>query len=247
MSNEQRSKTDASASKIGKMDGLRAWWDKVTELGPEYGYFPNPTKTWLVVKEEHLEAATHSGGLASTQGRQYLGAPIGSKEFIDLSVKKKVDAWVADVEKLAFIAKTHPHVAYAAYCHGLCKWKFISRTTPINGVLFTPLETAIRNHLLPSILGKQDISDSMRKILALPTQCGGLGLANPQEDVTREYTASRLLSRHCRRFFCSRKGVYSLIAIYAKQKQAKTTISQQKSLHTTEATALMLEEVPADL
>ena len=54
---------DASAG--GKMDGLRAWWDKVTELGPEYGYFPNPAKTWLVVKEEHLEAAQNTfGGVA---------------------------------------------------------------------------------------------------------------------------------------------------------------------------------------
>ena len=39
------------------MDGLRAWWDKITEFGPEYDYFPNPAKTWLVVKEEYLEAA----------------------------------------------------------------------------------------------------------------------------------------------------------------------------------------------
>ena len=46
---------DASAD--GRMKGLRAWWDKVTEFGPEYGYFPNPAKTWLVVKEEYLEAA----------------------------------------------------------------------------------------------------------------------------------------------------------------------------------------------
>ena len=101
---------DASAS--GKMDGLRAWWDKITELGPEYGYFPNPAKTWLVVKEEHLEATQNMfegpGIQLTMQGRQYLGAPIGSKEFVELSVKKKVDAWVANVEKLASIAKPIP-------------------------------------------------------------------------------------------------------------------------------------------
>ena len=95
--------------------------------------------------------------------------------FVELSVKKKVDAWAANVEKLASIAKTHPHAAYAAYCHGLRhRWKLIMRTTPIDGVMFTPLEAAIRNHLLPSISGKWDISDSMRKILAMPTRCGGL-------------------------------------------------------------------------
>ena len=223
----------------------------IPKLGPEYGYFPNPAKTWLVVKEEHLEAAQNtfggSGIQLTTQGRQYLGAPIGSMEFVDLSVKKKVDAWVAEVEKLASIAKTHPHAAYAAYCHGLChRWKFISRTTPIDGALFTPLETAIHNHLLPSISGKQDISDSMRKILALPTRCGGLGLANPQEEVTREHTASCLLSRPLSELIPQQEGCLPPNC-HVMQKQAKTTITQQKSTHTVEATAQVLEEVPADL
>ena len=146
------------------MDGIRVWWGKITEIGPQYDFFANPAKTWLVVKEEYLEAVQNTfeglGIQLTTQGRQYLGAPIGSKEFVELSVKKKVDAWVADVEKLASIAKTH--LRAAAYCHRLRhRWKFILRTTPIDGVRFTTLEAAIRNHLLPSILGKQNISDSL--------------------------------------------------------------------------------------
>ena len=240
---------DASAG--GKMDGLRAWWDKITELGPEYGYFPNPAKTWLVVKEEHLETAQNkfegSGIQLTTQGRQYLGAPIGSKEFVELSVKKKVDAWAANVEKLASIAKTHPHAAYAAYCHGLRhRWKFIMRTTPIDGVTFTPLETTIRNHLLPSISGKWDISDSMRKILAMPTRCGGLGLANPQEEGTCEYAASCLLTRPLVDLILQQEGDITPDC-YAKKKQAKTTIIRQKLRHTAEATAGVLEKVPVDV
>ena len=46
-------------------------------LVTQYGYFPNPEKTWLVVKEEHYEAAnaTFAGsGIQLTRlGRQYLG------------------------------------------------------------------------------------------------------------------------------------------------------------------------------
>ena len=217
------------ASVGGKIDGLSAWWDKVTELGPQYDYFPNPAKSWLVVKEEHLEAAQNTFGRSgiqiTTQGRQYLGESIGSKEFVDQSVKKKVNAWVANVEKLASIAKTHPHAAYAAYCHGLChRWKFISRTTPIDGTLFAPLKTAIHNNLLPSISGKPGFSDSMRKILALPTGCGGLGLANPQEDVTCEYTASCLLSRPLSEPNLQQEGCISPNC-YDKLRQAKTTIT----------------------
>ncbi len=36
---------------------LREWWNRLVQLGPDYGYHPNATTTWLVVKEYHLEEA----------------------------------------------------------------------------------------------------------------------------------------------------------------------------------------------
>ncbi|XP_066911371.1 uncharacterized protein [Clytia hemisphaerica] len=38
----------------GTLRGLRRWWDKLCQLGPSYGYFPNAGKTWIVVKETFL-------------------------------------------------------------------------------------------------------------------------------------------------------------------------------------------------
>ena len=46
---------DGTAS--DKLPALRKWWDSVCELGPDYGYFPKPSKTWLIVKEGLLEEA----------------------------------------------------------------------------------------------------------------------------------------------------------------------------------------------
>ena len=43
------------------------------------------------------------------------------------------------IEQLSLVAKTHPHAAYAAYTHG------------------------------PSIMGRDDLDDHMRRIMALPT------------------------------------------------------------------------------
>ena len=40
---------DASAG--GSLLKLRQWWDKLTSFGPDFGYFPNASKSWLVVKE----------------------------------------------------------------------------------------------------------------------------------------------------------------------------------------------------
>jgi hypothetical protein len=37
------------AAAIGKLADLRVWWDHLTREGPDFGYFPNPSKTWLRV------------------------------------------------------------------------------------------------------------------------------------------------------------------------------------------------------
>ena len=39
---------DAAAG--GSVSQLKEWWDKLLELGPAYGYYPNPQKTWLIVR-----------------------------------------------------------------------------------------------------------------------------------------------------------------------------------------------------
>ena len=46
---------DASAG--GRLPQLWTWWDRLADLGPAYGYHVNNSKTWLVVKAEHLSEA----------------------------------------------------------------------------------------------------------------------------------------------------------------------------------------------
>ena len=47
---------DASAR--GDLNSLRNWWDKLSLIGPGYGYFANSNKTCLVVKEDHFKSAS---------------------------------------------------------------------------------------------------------------------------------------------------------------------------------------------
>ena len=55
---------DDSAA-TGKTHHLHEWWNKLTESGPAFGYFPNPSKTWIATKPEHIDKAT--GLFANTQ------------------------------------------------------------------------------------------------------------------------------------------------------------------------------------
>ena len=66
---------------LGSVTELRNWWDNLVKLGPDFGYFANSTKTWLVTKDSCLSSAT--AAFAGTNvnitssGRPYLGAPLG--------------------------------------------------------------------------------------------------------------------------------------------------------------------------
>ena len=50
---------DASAG--GKITQLKDWWTRMQGLGPLFGYHPNPSKTWLLTKDHHLETAKEGG------------------------------------------------------------------------------------------------------------------------------------------------------------------------------------------
>ena len=163
---------DAAAG--GSLKDLKAWWDRLTEVGPDYGYFPNASKSWLIVKEEHLPAAErifHESGIAITKDwRRYLGGAIGTRTFVETYAKAKITECTLEVDQLSSIAVSQPHAAYTAFTHGLVnKWTFLSRTIPNVEELFTPLEVKIRTRLIPSLTGQSSCNDDTRDLLALPS------------------------------------------------------------------------------
>ena len=164
--------------------GLRRWWDELTDLGPSFGYFPNDSKTYLVVKQEFVKVANDAFAdtdvLITTHGKRHLGAALGSKSFAEEYVSNKVEGWTKDVKNLAQIALSQPHAAYAAFIHGLSnRWSYLVRTIPDIEDLLQPLENAIQLHLIPALTGRPPCSTIERKLLALPVRLGGLGLRDP--------------------------------------------------------------------
>ena len=185
---------DASAA--GDLHALRCWWDRQIEIGPEYGYFPNASKTWLIVKEESLSHAQDvfcgSGVQITNEGNRHLGAAIGSNSFREKYVKDKVATWVEEIDRLTSIAESQPHAAYAALTHGLAsKWTYLSRTVPDISHLFQPLEEAIRRRFLVCLTGQNHLSDAVRDLMALPSRLGRLGITNPVKETTKQHVTSQ--------------------------------------------------------
>ena len=130
----------------------------INSLGPDFGYFPKSSKSWVVTKPQHLSAAKElfegSGVNVTCDGRPYLGSPLGSDEYANDFVKKKVEVWSNELSLLSGIALSQPHAAFAAYTHGLkSKWSFLSRTVPGIGPLLHPLEIVLRTLFIPAVTG----------------------------------------------------------------------------------------------
>ena len=98
------------AAAVGKLAELRVWWDILTKEGPDFGYYPNLSKTWLVTKEgcdtAGLSTFAGTGVNVTPDGRPYLGAAVGSAEYVENYVKSRVDSWLSIVRNLTTIAKT---------------------------------------------------------------------------------------------------------------------------------------------
>ena len=133
------------AAAVGRIDDLQVWWDKLNTLGPQYGYFPNPSKTLLVTKESLHATATRIfasiGMKVTSDGRPYLGAAIGSPNYISNYVESKVTEWVTNLHCFAEIASSQLHAAFSALTHGMMsKWIYLSRTILGIGPLLKPLD-----------------------------------------------------------------------------------------------------------
>ena len=85
------------ATACGSLSEICLWWDKLLQSGPNFGYFPNPSKTCLVVKESFYDAAVElfqdSGISITVDGKRHLGGALGSPSFVASFVKERVSTW----------------------------------------------------------------------------------------------------------------------------------------------------------
>ena len=138
-------------------NSLRNWWNQLKEIGPLYGYFVNPTKTWLIVKEEHMSSATylfHKEGIRSPYREEstWVQPSDPDPSQRNMSHQKLLASCVKEMEKLTTFVSSQPHAAYAAIAHGLSgKWTHLARTVLGTSDLLKPLEEVIRHRFIPAL------------------------------------------------------------------------------------------------
>ena len=183
------------ATSASSCSNLKAWWDDLSSRGPAFGYFPNASKSYLVVKEEHEASARQlfmdTDVQITTDGKQHLGAAIGSKSFTEEYVCRKVQEWVTEIKRLAEVARSQPHAAFSAFTHGLSSRRlYLMRTIPDICDLLLPLENEIHQSFIPALTGRPPCSKVERDLLSLPARLGGLGIVNPTNQSKHAFDAS---------------------------------------------------------
>ena len=95
---------DDSAA-IAKLRKLKIWLKNLIEVGPAFGYFPEPSKSFLIVDKQYAEEGHHKFDnylITIVEGKRFLGGFIGDGNEKDIYLKKKELEWVDKIEKLFF-------------------------------------------------------------------------------------------------------------------------------------------------
>ena len=187
------------AAGAGKLSRLRAWWDKINELGPAFRYFPNATKSHILVKENLLREARDTFEALNlqivTNGMGYLGGSIGSEQFTKDFIASRVQEWIRNVEDLFEMAQCHPQAALAVLTRGLVgKWTYLMRVTSGDKDSWNQLEAALQHKFLPALTGRQAFSDAEREVLSLPAKLDGIRVIDPSKVCSSPHEVSRKVS-----------------------------------------------------
>ena len=152
-----------------------------------YGYFPEPSKTVLVVGSLDLERASdlfHDLGVRVVTGSRFLGGFVGEQSLVADFVSNKVRVWCKCLQSLSDVAICEPQASFAALARSLqLEWNHTQQVIPECGTLFAPLQHTINSIFYPSLFGGT-VSETEIALFSFPTRFGGLVINNCMESAS---------------------------------------------------------------
>ena len=127
-------------------------------LGPKFGYYPEASKSWLIVKEKAKQRAftvfKDTAIKITTEGQRHLGAVIGSSKYKREYVQNKIDELINKIKVFSMIAKTEPQAAYSCFVRAFKrKPSNIMRTIPDISDQLNQSDEVITSEFIPAITG----------------------------------------------------------------------------------------------
>ena len=212
-------------------------WDSIEKRGPDYGYYQQADKTWVIVKPKHLEEAQRifSGTniKITTKGKRHLGAAIGSEIYRKEYINEKIDTWIRKIQLLSEIAAFAPQEAYTCFTSGYKhKLNFCMRTIPSIGEDLKRIDEILTPKLIAAITRGIQPNDTERRRFSLPPSLGGLGIPIFSESADREFSNSTILTEQLQKNILSQEppnniNKEAIKKIKAKIRRDKMELYQQ--------------------
>ena len=93
----------------GTVKYLKYWCETLCELGPKFGYYPEASKTWLIVKNDFYDIANTTFKSTkinvTSNGKRHLGAVISSRSYKEDYMNGKINHWIKEVKLLSLPPK----------------------------------------------------------------------------------------------------------------------------------------------
>lgn len=179
---------------VGKLSQIREWFDLLQEEGPKWGYYPEPAKSFLVIKsglEDQSRAIFGDLNVKIVHSHRFLGGVIGSPSQKKEYVRKKVQQWLEYTEKFAVAAQKSPQAVHTVFTKSLqFEWAFTQRVVEGFTDEYRPLWEAILHRLMPAITGRE-VREAEGDLMSLPARLGGLGISNPIDSAQAFRTSKR--------------------------------------------------------
>ena len=181
------------SSCVGELSSVRRWFDRLLIDGPASGYFPEASKTVMVVGSSDLERASdlfRDLGVSVVTGSRFLGGLMGERSLAADFVSNKVMVWCECIQSLSDVAIGEPQASFAALARSLqFEWNHIQRLFR-NVELYLPLSSMPS---IPSFIHPNLVVQCLRMRLpfSLPTRFGGLGITNCVESASLAFRSSR--------------------------------------------------------
>ena len=148
------------SSCVEELSSVRRWFDRLLIDGPAYGYFPEPSKTVLVVGSSDVERASdlfRDLGVNVVTGSWFPGGFVGERSLAADFVSNKVRVWCECIQSLSDVAIGEPQALFTALARSLhFEWNHIQWVIPECGTLFASMPSIssfIHPYLVVQCLG----------------------------------------------------------------------------------------------
>ena len=137
--------------------------DNLDVHGKAFRYNVKPSKCHFIGKENCRERAIKvfdGTNITMVDGFRILGSVIGTPSACDKYIESKIEKTATLTEQFSKIAKTSPQNEYTKAVQN--KLSFLTRKTPETFKKMVEIEKKVRQQLLPSVTGKNHITDEDR-------------------------------------------------------------------------------------